>query len=109
MNLRQIIAEHPKELKIADKNGGSNTTISAVMINLRLSQRELSQLARQVHAAMATVIQPFHTLNDGDILFALSTERISSATYDLMALGQVCSELACKAVRTAVCPEISGS
>jgi L-aminopeptidase/D-esterase-like protein len=109
MNLRQVMTEHPKELEIATGQGGGNTTVSAVVVNLQLSQRELSQLARQVHAAMATVIQPFHTVDDGDILFALSTERIDAATYDLMALGHVCSELACKAVRTAVCPEIDGS
>ena len=106
LHLRQVMAEHPKQLEMGAGNEGGNTTISAVVVNLQLSQRELSQLARQVHAAMATVIQPFHTLNDGDILFALSTERINSAAYDLMTFGQVCSELACKAVRRAVCPEI---
>jgi L-aminopeptidase/D-esterase-like protein len=53
---------------------------------------------------MACVIQPFHTLNDGDILFAVSTEEVDAASWDPMALGQLCSDLAWKAIRAAVCP-----
>jgi len=104
LHLREVMAEHPEELKIAEGEGGGNTTVSAVVINQRLSPRELSQLARQVHSAMACVIQPFHTLNDGDILFAVSTEEIDAPAWDPMALGQFCSDLAWKAIRAAVCP-----
>jgi L-aminopeptidase/D-esterase-like protein len=104
LHLREVMAEHPEELQSAEGNGGGNTTVSAVVINQRMSPRELSQLGRQVHSAMASVIQPFHTLNDGDILFALSTQEIDSAEWNPMALGQFCSDLARKAIRSAVCP-----
>jgi len=106
MHLREVMAQHPEELRVAEAEGGGNTTVSAVVVNQRLSPRELSQLARQVHAAMACVIQPFHTMNDGDILFAVSTEEIEATSWNLMALGQVCSDLAWKAIRSAVCPTV---
>lgn len=37
-----------------------STTI--LITNQKLTQQELTQLGRQVHASMARAIQPFHTL-----------------------------------------------
>jgi 6-aminohexanoate-oligomer endohydrolase len=76
-----------------------NTTLTVVATNLRLDGRQLRTLGRQVHASMARAIQPFHALEDGDVLFAVSTGAVESdALLDTTALGVVASELAWDAV-----------
>jgi L-aminopeptidase/D-esterase-like protein len=71
--------------------------------NLRLDQRQLRTLGRQVHASMARAIQPFHALEDGDVLFAVSTGAVDSdPLLDTTALGIVASELAWDAVLSVV-------
>ena len=48
---------------------------------------------------MARAIQPFHALEDGDVLFAVSTGAVESELLlDTTALGIVASELAWDAV-----------
>jgi 6-aminohexanoate-oligomer endohydrolase len=76
-----------------------NTTLTVVVTNLRLDPRQLRTLGRQVHASMARAIQPFHALEDGDVLFAVSTSEIESdPLLDTTALGVVASEVAWDAV-----------
>ncbi|MFV9425403.1 P1 family peptidase [Microbacterium sp. S1037] len=53
-----------------------NTTITAVVTNVRLSDTDLQQFALQVHSSMHRGIQPFHTSMDGDTLFALTTDEV---------------------------------
>jgi L-aminopeptidase/D-esterase-like protein len=77
-----------------------NTTLTAVVTNQRIGGRELQQVARQVHASMARCIQPFHTLNDGDVLFAVSTWEVINDALPAMSLGVLASELAWDAVLT---------
>jgi 6-aminohexanoate-oligomer endohydrolase len=76
-----------------------NTTLTVVATNLHLDQRQLRTLGRQVHASMARAIQPFHALEDGDVLFAVSTGAVESdPLLDTTALGVVASEVAWDAV-----------
>jgi 6-aminohexanoate-oligomer endohydrolase len=76
-----------------------NTTLTVVATNLRLDGRQLRTLGRQVHASMARAIQPFHALEDGDVLFAVSTGAVESdPLLDTTALGVVASEVAWDAV-----------
>lgn len=77
---------------------GTNTTLTAVVTNQRLGQRDLQQLARQVHASLARAIQPFHTANDGDVLFAVSTYDVANDALPPTTLGVLASELAWDAV-----------
>lgn len=77
-----------------------NTTLSVVVTNQKLSSRALDQLARQVHASMARIIQPFHTLMDGDVLYATTTNEVDNATLTPIALGIVASELMWDAILT---------
>ena len=80
-----------------------NTTLTVVATNLRLDARQLRTLGRQVHASMARAIQPFHALEDGDVLFAVSTGTAESdPLLDTTALGVVASELAWDAVLSVV-------
>jgi L-aminopeptidase/D-esterase-like protein len=50
-----------------------NTTLTAVVTNVAMSDKDLRLFGRQVHSSMHRGIQPFHTNQDGDTLFALTT------------------------------------
>lgn len=103
---------HPRDLLLSDRKQPpgpatdgrptTNTTLTAVVTNLRLPDAELRQLGRQVHSSMARSIQPFHTPGDGDVLFTLSTDEVSDPALDYFALAEVASELAWDAVLSAV-------
>ena len=76
-----------------------NTTLTVVVTDLALDPRQLRTLGRQVHASMARAIQPFHALEDGDVLYAVSTSAVESdPLLDTTTLGVVASELAWDAV-----------
>lgn len=74
----------------------NNTTLTLVVTNQKVSN--LYQFARQVHTSMARAIQPFHTIHDGDILYAATTEEIENKKLDDVSLGILASELAWDAV-----------
>jgi L-aminopeptidase/D-esterase-like protein len=84
-----------------------NTTITVVVTNVRLSERELVHFSRQVHSSMNRAIQPFHTALDGDTLFALTTDEVDldpgaanggDASVNSIAIGALASEAAWDAV-----------
>jgi L-aminopeptidase/D-esterase-like protein len=75
-----------------------NTNLTLLATDLRLDPLQLRSVARQVHASMARAIQPFNTRWDGDILFAVSTQKVSDAALDEVSLGVIGSELAWDAV-----------
>jgi L-aminopeptidase/D-esterase-like protein len=76
-----------------------NTTLTLLVTNQRLDGHGLAQLSRQVHASMGRCIQPFHTTNDGDVLFAVSTRAVQGGPMaEVTRLGIVASELAWDAV-----------
>jgi len=77
-----------------------NTTLTVVVTNQALDQRQLRQIGRQVHASMARAIQPFHTISDGDVLFTVTTAEVDAEPRNEVALAVVASELAWDAVLT---------
>lgn len=79
-----------------------HTTLSVLVVNVDLPRELLRQLGRQVHSSMARAIHPFHTPDDGDILFAVSTAEVPGAGVDTTALGIVASDLAWDAVLASV-------
>ena len=78
---------------------GRHTTLTLVVTNQKWSQSELNQIGKQVHASMARAIQPFHTTQDGDVLFTATTGEVENkrlkSTTDF---GLIASELAWDAV-----------
>jgi L-aminopeptidase/D-esterase-like protein len=77
------------------------TTLTVVVTDARVRQRDLDQLARQIHASMARAVHPFHCPGDGDALWLLSTGDRPDEVVPT-ALGSAASELAWDAVLTAV-------
>ncbi|HET7699438.1 MAG TPA: P1 family peptidase [Candidatus Limnocylindria bacterium] len=75
-----------------------NTNLTLMATDQRLDPLQLRSVARQVHSSMARAIQPFNTRWDGDVLFAVSTQKVADAALDEVSLGIVASELAWDAV-----------
>lgn len=100
-SLGEILARHPEELGLAQGTAGSHTTITAVIIDRAVPAWELRQFGRQIHAAMARAIRPFHTPLDGDVLFAVSTGREPLALPAALA-AEVASQLALDAIYSAI-------
>jgi L-aminopeptidase/D-esterase-like protein len=75
-----------------------NTNLTLLVTDQKLDPLQLRSIARQVHASMARAIQPFNTRWDGDILFAVSTQKVDNAALDEVSLGLIASELAWDAV-----------
>jgi 6-aminohexanoate-oligomer endohydrolase len=83
-----------------------HTTLTVLVTNVAFPRELLRQLGRQVHSSMARAIQPFHTPDDGDILFTASTGEVAAEGVDSTALGVIASELAWDAVLACYDPTI---
>jgi 6-aminohexanoate-oligomer endohydrolase len=99
------------ETGAAPATASGNTTISIVITNVRLGDKELMMFGRQVHSSMHRGIQPFHTNLDGDTLFTLTTDevdlprnplRTGQDTMTSVALGAVASEVMWDAILSSV-------
>ncbi|MCP4499979.1 MAG: hypothetical protein GY822_08470 [Deltaproteobacteria bacterium] len=62
-----------KDRKGNRKGPGKATTLSVVVTNVALNRLELKRVAVMAHAALGRIIDPFHTPEDGDIVYACST------------------------------------
>jgi L-aminopeptidase/D-esterase-like protein len=75
-----------------------NTKLTVIVTNQVMGLRELNQMARQVHTSMARAIDPFHTMYDGDVLYAVTTNQIDPAPLKYNEISYVASEVAWDAV-----------
>lgn len=50
-----------------------NTTLAVVATNIAMDRRQLMKVAELAHDGMARAIFPVHTMQDGDVIFALSS------------------------------------
>lgn len=83
----------------------SNTTVTLVVTNQKLEVRELQRLAVQVHGSMARGIQPYSTMDDGDVLFAVTTQEVDNPALPAMDLSTIASEVAWDAILASVPPQ----
>lgn len=95
---RTAYSEEIERLAGAARPAPGNTTLTVIVTNQAMHRQDLTQFARQVHASMARAIQPFHTRDDGDILWAISTNEVEESAWSNMALGVVASETVWDAV-----------
>ena len=75
-----------------------NTTLTVIVTNQAMGLRELNQMARQVHSSLARAIDPFHTMYDGDVLYAVTTNQIDPAPLKYNEVSYIASEMAWDAV-----------
>lgn len=101
--IKDLWKDFPESRK-ADWPGhqAKNTTISLIVVNQKLAPVVLKRLAVQVHSAMARSIQPFATMYDGDVLYAVSTAEIEDKTLDPIDLGSMAAEVMWDAVLSSV-------
>jgi L-aminopeptidase/D-esterase-like protein len=77
----------------------TNTTLGIVATNARLTKEQVNKIASMAHDGMARVINPSHTMYDGDTIFALS---LGDKTGDITIIGAVAAELTTEAIKRAV-------
>ena len=89
------------------KGGGptGNTTLTLVVTNQKMPFWALQRLARQVHGSMNRAIQPFATEEDGDVLYAVTTDEVENKSLSYIDMNVLASELAWDAVLSSV-PEL---
>lgn len=80
----------------------SNTTLTLVITNQILPAIYLRHLAKQIHTSMARAIYPFHTIDDGDVLFMTTTNEVDNPDVNANLIGLLASELAWDAVLSIV-------
>jgi L-aminopeptidase/D-esterase-like protein len=73
-NYRDLLAPD-QYLNNVPSGGKQNTTLSIVVVNVDLDRSELKRLAMQTHSSLGQRIRPIATLDDGDILFSVTTKK----------------------------------
>ncbi|MGR6837153.1 P1 family peptidase [Syntrophomonas erecta] len=90
----KYMADYPSHV-----DGGSNTTIAVVACNAEFNKSQATKVAQMAHNGLARVINPIHTMYDGDTVFALATGDI---TADVNLVGYLAQEVLAQAVIRAV-------
>jgi len=72
---------------------GTNTTLGVIATDARLDKAQAQRLAMAGNAGLARAINPVHTMSDGDVMFALATQRAAPAT-DALAMTVLCTAAA---------------
>ncbi|QGU00502.1 endo-type 6-aminohexanoate oligomer hydrolase [Candidatus Syntrophocurvum alkaliphilum] len=78
---------------------GTNTTIGVVASNASFNKSNLTKIAQMAHNGLARVINPIHTMCDGDTIFALSKGDLQA---DINVVGYLAQEALKQAVLRAV-------
>ncbi len=80
---------------------GMATTIGIVATDAALDKAQANKLAAMAHDGLARSINPVHTANDGDLMFALATGG-SGLAGQMSVLGALAAEVTSRAVLNAV-------
>lgn len=65
----------------------TNTTISCIITNARLTKAQATKLAQMAADAYAHTIRPTHTTNDGDTIYVLASGALGDRAFPLDVLG----------------------
>ena len=80
---------------------GTNTTISVVAVDCKLTKEQCARLADVAHDGYARAIRPVHTQMDGDTVFSLATGRVNS-DVNFIKLCAAASEVMARAIANAI-------
>jgi len=92
----KVLSTRPES---AEAQMGGNTTLGVIATNARLSKPSATKVAMMSHDGYARAINPVHTMEDGDIIFCLSTGEVE---VNLTTLGALAAQLMARAVEKAV-------
>lgn len=102
--LAQARAMTRRRLQATDEvEGLLNTTLAVVATDAVLTRAQAQKVAGTAHDGLARAIRPVHLMNDGDTVFALSTEKIVLVgTADLNTVLAAAADAVTRAVVKAV-------
>lgn len=80
---------------------GENTTLGLVATNARITKAQARKIAEMAHDGFARAIVPAHTMNDGDVIFAIGTGAFTGEAT-ITTLGGMAAELMADAILRAV-------
>jgi len=78
-----------------------HTTIGVVATNASFNKAELARIAMMANTGAARVISPYHSPEDGDQLFAVSTRK-TDLDVDVMFVGVLAAQVVATAIQRAV-------
>lgn len=81
--------------KNKDLKKPSNTTLSIIITNVKLTEKEKEEIGEEFHDEVESMIFPYGTIYDGDILYLMSTWDIDFDKKILLETGK-------KEIRTAI-------
>jgi L-aminopeptidase/D-esterase-like protein len=97
--------------RVASKTAGdirpsmTHTTIGVIATNLDFDKGDLTKLAELANTGAAKVINPYHTTEDGDVLYAVSTRKLklpgNQKQHDIALAGIMGAEVAAMAIMRA--------
>lgn len=96
LNTEEIMV---KEYLHREISFSSNTTISIVVTNAKLTKSQATKVASMAHNGYARAIRPAHSMVDGDTIFAVGTGEVES---DISVVGMLSARVVERAVIRAV-------
>lgn len=83
---------------------GESTTIAVVATNAVLDKRAARRLAVMAQTGLARAIHPVHTPLDGDVVFAIATNKVplSDTTVELALMGSAAADALARAIARAI-------
>jgi L-aminopeptidase/D-esterase-like protein len=94
----------PADMKLGSQ-AGANTTIAVVATDAVLDKLELKRIAIMAADGFARALRPVHTPFDGDLIFAISTGRLSRADkspLSSMQIGHAAADCLARAIARGV-------
>lgn len=88
-----------KNMAVETFGMANNTTIAVVACNAQLDKKSMTKVAQMAHDGLARVINPIHTMHDGDTVFALCTGAMPA---DVSMVGCLAAKVLAKAVLRAI-------
>ena len=102
---QEISLDLPADGKRPPLAPGANTTIAIVATDASMPAAELKRVAVMATDGFARALRPVHTLFDGDLLFALTTDSVpisGNRPLELTRLGSVAADCVARAIARAV-------
>lgn len=103
--LAQVSLDLPADGKRPPPAPGTNTTLAIVATDAAMTAAELKRVAIMATDGFARALRPVHTLFDGDLLFALTTDSVpisGDRLFELTRIGSVAGDCVARAIARAV-------
>lgn len=103
--LPQISLDLPADGKRPPASPGTNTTLAIIATDAAMTAAELKRVAIMASDGFSRALRPVHTLFDGDLLFALTTDSVpitGDRLVELTRIGSVAGDCVARAIARAV-------